>query len=100
MVGCYEPYMLNRPQSQHIDFDSNVKEAWEFGLSKNFLPFLTDNGDYFCFDLNSNGPEFQVVFISHEMEEERWTSFLDWVENCWIKETLEDEEEFEDEESF
>lgn len=97
-VGFYEPYQINRPEAKHIDFDENVNEAWQYGLSKNYLPFLTDNGDYFCFDLTSKGPEFQVVFISHEMEEERWDNFLQWTENCWIKGTIEDQEEFDDEE--
>tara|TARA_Y100001934_G_scaffold120671_1_gene147478 strand:- start:1616 stop:2062 length:447 start_codon:yes stop_codon:yes gene_type:complete len=92
-VGFYEPFMLNRPDVKFIDFDTNVKEAWEDGLSKEYLPFLTDNGDYFCFDLTTKAPDFEVVLMSHEMEEERWENFLDWVENCWIQESLEEDEE-------
>lgn len=67
-----------------------VKEAREHNdLDEHLLPFVEDNGDYFCFDLTSAAPEYEVVYWSHNgTTGERWNNFLDWVENCWIKEGL------------
>ena len=85
-VGTFEPYMLNRHQFPYIDLDSNVEDARKYGLPDHLFPFMTHNGDYFCFNLNSEGPEYEVLFWSHDFPEEKWKNFMDWVENCWIKE--------------
>ena len=54
---------------------------------KNFLPFVFDNADYFCFNLNKNAPDYEVVYWSHNGQtDEKWANFDDWVEKCWIGE--------------
>ena len=89
--GQYELYRLFEDGS-HLDLIKEVKEAREFNeLQEHLLPFVQDNGDYFCFDLSSEGPEHEVVYWSHNgTTDERWNNFLDWVERCWIGEHEED----------
>ena len=90
-VGHYEPFMINKPEYPYLDFDEGVKDARAMDLPTRYFPFLHDNSDYFCFDLNSNKPDYEVIYWSHDgmFKEERWNNFLDWVENCWIIETKE-----------
>ena len=84
--GTFELYQLFENGS-YLDLLKGIKEAREAGLSKNLIPFLEDNGDYYCFDTNSPAPEFEIRFWSHNGEtNEKWKNFLDWVENCWITE--------------
>jgi hypothetical protein len=53
----------------------------------NYLAFLYDNGDSYCFDLNSDTEDFKVYFWSHDgISNEYWPNFVDWVVNCWIAE--------------
>jgi hypothetical protein len=84
--GTYEPYHLFQDGS-YLDLVASVDEARENGLPDHLLPFVEDNSDYFCFDLQSAGPEYKVAFWSHNGKQgETWSNFLDWVERCWIGE--------------
>ncbi|TXK21029.1 SMI1/KNR4 family protein [Pontibacter qinzhouensis] len=84
--GTFEPYQLFEDGS-YADLINSVKEARESGLPNHLLPFLEDNGDYFCFDLTSTPPEYEIKFWSHNgTSNEKWVNFLEWVEKCWIDE--------------
>jgi len=86
VFGTYEPYQLFEDGS-FTDLIKSVDEAREHGLPVHLLPFLEDNGDYFCFDLLSTAPEYQVRYWSHNgATEAKWENFLEWVEKCWIGE--------------
>ena len=86
--GQYELYHLFEDGS-YLDLIKEVKEARASNkLGEHLLPFVEDNGDYFCFDLRSGAPEYEVVYWSHNgTTGERWNNFLDWVEQCWIGES-------------
>ncbi|WP_207431758.1 SMI1/KNR4 family protein [Sabulibacter ruber] len=86
--GPFELYQLFEDGS-YTDLISSVREVREYGLPEHLLPFLEDNGDYYCFDLTSKGPEYLVRFWSHNgTTNEKWDNFLDWVEECWIGEHI------------
>lgn len=58
-------------------------------LSQRYIPFMYDNGDYYCFNLDKNSPDYEVIFCSHNgTTNERWVNFLEWVEKCWISENI------------
>lgn len=86
VFGTFEPYQLCEDGS-YLDLVQGIKEARVAGLPLNLFPFLEDNGDYYCFDTHSPAPEFEIRFWSHNgVTNEKWKSFPDWVENCWIAE--------------
>jgi len=82
---------MSEPKWPYLDLDSNLIEARQMGLPATLFPFLVDNGNYYCFDLATSGPEYGIVFWSHDglLVEERWPSFLLWVRDCWIAESAE-----------
>ena len=49
-------------------------------LPEYLIPFVRDNGDYFCFDYRSSQEDKPVVFWSHDEgeTEEEWGSFTKW----------------------
>ena len=84
--GAFEPYLLFEDGS-YLDLVNSVEEARENGLPEHLLPFLEDNGDYYCFDMTTKAPEYKVRYWSHNgTVDESWEGFLDWVERCWIEE--------------
>ena len=84
--GAFEPYLLFE-EGSNLDLISAVKEARENGLPENLLPFVEDNGDYYCFDLTTKALEYKVRYWSHNgTTDENWEDFPDWVEKCWIEE--------------
>ncbi|HVG12644.1 MAG TPA: SMI1/KNR4 family protein [Flavisolibacter sp.] len=84
--GSFEPY-LRIEDGSHLDLVNSVSEARAYGLPQHLLPFVEDNGDYYCFDLATKAPEYKVRYWSHDgATDESWESFLDWVETCWIGE--------------
>lgn len=84
--GTFEPYLLFEDGS-YLDLVNAVNEAREYGLPEHLLPFLGDNGDYYCFDMTTKPPEYKVRYWSHNgTTDENWEGFMDWVERCWIEE--------------
>jgi hypothetical protein len=68
-----------------FSINSELRENADF--PPNYFAFLYDNGDSYCFDLNSDTEDFKVYFWSHDgISNEYWSNFVDWVENCWIAE--------------
>lgn len=60
-----------------------------FDLPNHLIPFINDNDDYYCFDLNSNSSDYKIVYWSHNgSTNEKWDNFLDWIEKCLIGEYL------------
>lgn len=84
-LGVYE---LLKPFRDNTYLDMvNVVESSREMLPPNLIPFLYDNGDYFCFNLNKNAPDYEIVFWSHNGQtDEKWPNFITWVEKCWIGE--------------
>lgn len=84
-LGVYE---LLKPFRDNTYLDMiNVVENSRTILPPNLIPFLYDNGDYFCFNLSKNAPDYEVVFWSHNGQtDEKWSNFITWVEKCWIGE--------------
>ena len=72
-----------------LDLIQAVMDARRYHeLPEHLLPFAAEqDGDYYCFNLSSRAPEYEVVFWSHNgTTDEKWNNFLDWVERCWIGE--------------
>lgn len=79
-VGTYEPFIA----AEIVDA---VRMARQVDVPDHLLPFLYDNGDYFCFDLRSTVEEPAVVFWDHNgRSDETWPNFAAWVEECWLGE--------------
>jgi hypothetical protein len=79
-IGTYEPFTA-------VELEGAVREAWGQGLEQHLLPFLEDNGDYFCFDQSAKRDEPAVVFWPHDgSSNESWPNFVAWVEECWLAE--------------
>ncbi len=91
--GTFDLYWLHQ-EGSYLDLLEGVREAREdMELPEHLLPFLQDDGDYYCFDLSSPGPEYKVVLWSHDgTTDESWRDFPTWVEACWIGENLESDE--------
>lgn len=81
------------PGAGHLDLFEIAREAWEeIELPRDLLPFVEDNGDYFC--LTREGG---VVYWSHNgATEEKWATFSDWYEEVVLEE-IDEEEDAEDE---
>jgi SMI1-KNR4 cell-wall len=75
------------PGSGHLDLFEIAEEAWdEIGLSRDLLPFIMDNADYYC--LTKTGG---VVFWSHNgVTNEKWATFEGWYQQVCIEEPAED----------
>ncbi|MCJ8166160.1 SMI1/KNR4 family protein [Pontibacter sp. E15-1] len=88
VLGTIEPLQLFENGS-YTDLVKAVREAHEAGLSEHLIPFLEDNSDFYCFDLTSSPPEYNVRFCSHNgLTDEKWENFLEWVDKCWIEESI------------
>ncbi|HEY0042502.1 MAG TPA: SMI1/KNR4 family protein [Flavisolibacter sp.] len=91
-VGHLEMYSLFEDDDR-LNLISNVNNVRKYHrLDEHLLPFVEEqDGDYFCFNLESNGPEYEVVYWSHNgTTDEKWDNFLDWVERRWIGENTEE----------
>jgi hypothetical protein len=71
------------PGSGHLDLFEIAEEAWERQeLPRNLLPFIEDNGDYYC--LTETGG---VRFWSHNgATNEKWATFDDWYQQVCVEE--------------
>jgi hypothetical protein len=68
------------PGSGYLDLFEIVENAWEAGVPRDFLPFVEDNGDYYC--LNSRG---EVVYWSHNgATDEKWPTLAAWRQQVCI----------------
>jgi hypothetical protein len=68
-----------------------INDAWDIdGVPKYLIPFIQDNGDYYCFDTRTEKDgEYSIKYWSHNgTTDEKWDNFMDWVEKCWLGEYL------------
>ena len=68
-------------QGNHVyELYTHAHEAWEVGVSKDWLAFASDNGNYFCVD-----KEGKVHYWSHDgVVNENWLDFKTWLKDVWI----------------
>lgn len=87
--AVFEPAVI-LPGSGHLDLFEIAEEAWnEIGLPRDLLPFIEDNGDYYC--LTKAGG---VRFWSHNgTTEEAWDTFGEWHQQVCVDEPEEWEED-------
>lgn len=82
---CFEVVLPQTIFHEHTI--KTINQAWEHGISKDFLPFCRDGSDYYCIHLETG----QVRFWSHDLEtfsdnpNDMWNSFNEWVVNDWIR---------------
>ena len=79
--AVFEPAVV-LPGSGHLDLCEIAETAWGLiGVPPNLLPFIEDNGDYFC--LTGEG---EVVHWSHNgSSDERWPSMETWYHQVCIE---------------
>jgi hypothetical protein len=70
----FEPAVV-RPGSSRLDLFKIAESAWNLmGVPRDLLPFVEDNGDYYC--VNSRG---EVIYWSHNgTTDERWPNIAAW----------------------
>jgi hypothetical protein len=78
--ACFEPAVI-LPGSGHLDLFKIADAAWNMmGVPRDLLPFVEDNGDYYC--LSRTG---EVVYWSHNgSTDERWPTIADWHEQVCV----------------
>lgn len=79
-LGDLEFFQLTK-NFDHIDeLLKESHKAWEVGVSKDWLAFASDNGNYFCFDR-----EGRIHYWSHDgVVNENWPDFKTWLKDVWI----------------
>ena len=79
----YDAGVIARGAPPYLDLFEIAKRAWEIaGLSRDLLPFIHDNADYFC--LTRQGG---VVFWSHNgAVHETWNTFAEWYQQVCVDE--------------
>ena len=89
--GVLEPAQVTDPDA-HDALVPMVEDAREMvELPARLLPFCESNGDYYCMRADGTSPE--VIFWSPDgATDERWPSLAAWIEEVWIGEA-EDEDE-------
>ena len=93
--GIFEPVTLTEPDS-HTYLPTVAADAWRIGIPRDdYLPICQDNADFYC--MNARGA---VVFMSHDGDfapSERWPDLATWIEEVWIGESLDGEDDESDE---
>lgn len=81
----FDPLSITHPDFSNSLMTMELKRAKENGLPEYLFPVVESNGDYYCLDLNSEGPEYDVVLwsLSSMWKEQRFKSFRHWLE-YWI----------------
>ncbi|MEE4226806.1 SMI1/KNR4 family protein [Pseudomonas viridiflava] len=79
--ASFEPAVI-LPGSSHVDLFEIAHAAWnQFKLPKKWLPFIEDNGDYFC--VSQKG---EVKYWSHNgPTDEKWPDFSSWFEQVCVR---------------
>jgi SMI1-KNR4 cell-wall len=79
--ATFEPAVV-LPNSGYLDLIEIAQTAWNtIGLPTDLLPFVEDNGDYFCLS-----PGGEVVYWSHNgATNERWPSIAAWYQQVCVE---------------
>jgi hypothetical protein len=77
----FEPAVI-LPGSGHLDLFDIADIAWRvMHVPPNWLPFVEDNGDYYCLT-----PAGEVVYWSHNgATDERWSSIAAWRQQVCVE---------------
>lgn len=88
-LGGYEFLTFNKNDNLYLITQFEDAKKY-FGLPEHLIPFIEDNGDYFCFDTTKIiNEEYSIKYWSHNgTTNERWDNFMDWVKICWLEEYL------------
>jgi len=70
------------PGSGYCDLVEIAETAWKvMGVPRHYLPFIEDNGDYFC--ITSDG---DIVYWSHDgATSERWSTLELWYQQVCVE---------------
>src|SRR5690349_9880589 len=70
------------PGSGYCDLFEIAQYAWEnAGVPRDLVPFIEDNGDYFCIS-----PSGEVFYWSHNgATSERWPSLSNWFQQVCVE---------------
>ena len=79
--ATFEPAVI-LPGSGHLDLFEIAETAWkQFGVPRQWLPFIEDNGDYFC--VSQSGA---VRYWSHNgSTDEQWPDFSAWFQQVCVE---------------
>jgi hypothetical protein len=79
--AIFEPAII-LPGCSYLDIFEIAETAWaQEGVSKNWLPFIEDNGDYFL--ISQAG---EVKYWSHNgTTNEKWPSFAAWFQQVCVE---------------
>ncbi|ACO47985.1 SMI1/KNR4 family protein [Deinococcus deserti] len=93
LAGAYWPLVIHHELTGGRLLDQ-TRDLRAIGLPQFLVPFETSqDGDAFCFDTRSAGPEYAVVRWVHDdgsFDTYRWPSFIAWVQDEWLP-TVEDQ---------
>jgi hypothetical protein len=80
--AALEPAVI-LPGSGHLDLFEIAETAWnEMEVPRDLLPFVEDNGDYYCIN-----PSGEVVYWSHNgTTEEKWPTIAAWRQQVCVDE--------------
>lgn len=82
--------ILNGKDALRVTFDRagsrnliiNANNAWALGVSRDWLPFCEDNGNYYCITKMGG-----VRFWAHDgSSNEGWPNLATWIRSVWIDE--------------
>jgi hypothetical protein len=94
VFGAMEPATVKDPDA-HTHLPTIAEEAWDLGVPRKLLPICEDNGDYYCIDLKSG----KIRFWSNDgVTEDNWPNLATWIEDVWIGENLDEDDENSDDE--
>jgi len=69
------------PNAGHLDIVEIAEAAWASGVPRTLVPFVEDNGDYFC--VSAHG---EVMYWSHiGGTGEQWPTFQAWFQQVCIE---------------
>lgn len=84
VYGILEPAQVT-PDAGHTNLIDVATRAWQVGISREFLPFCEDNGDYYCF-----APDGRIGLLSHDgLRGGSWRDLAHWIQEVWIDESQE-----------
>ena len=94
VYGVFEPVTIPA-DSGHTSVLNVIEQARSIGVPDTLVPICETNADYYC--MTSHGT---IVFWSHDasgLTGEQWDDLATWIEEVWIQESqdLEDDEEEE-----
>src|SRR5262249_8606610 len=69
------------PGGGHLDLFAMLQRAHDDGVPRDWLPFVEDNGDYYC--ITARG---EILYWSHNgSANERWPSLAAWHDQVCVR---------------